>query len=240
MLNLKNSTPPSLTKPSGLILHDKNPPQMSCDIWKNVSKNCLVPLMSSSISVSIPKHMNVRMRSSSSGHTLCHTRSATPSALMRAPPPPPPVASSSARVSMSDLTESKVLDTMNPVLGWTMPAVPPTPSVRCGRVGRTPPMGMRQYSSSCTDLTLMPIAARRCCSFTLRSSNSSPGRSTKLVSSKKIFVSVNGMAYRNVGCMLFISLYRGDRCSSRQSMNSIVSRSSPCGSSVSHMIPNAA
>ena len=101
-------------------------------------------------------------------------------------------------------------------------------------------MGMRQYSSSCTDLTLMPIFARRCLSLTLRSSNSRPGRSTSDVSSKKIFVSVNGMAYRNVGCWLFISLYRGDRCPSRQSMNSMVSRSSPCGPSVSHMIPNAA
>mmetsp|Transcript_11462 Transcript_11462/g.49373 ORF Transcript_11462/g.49373 Transcript_11462/m.49373 type:complete len:202 (+) Transcript_11462:3181-3786(+) len=121
-----------------------------------------------------------------------------------------------------------------------MPAVPPTPSVLCGSVGRTPPMGMRQYSSSCTDLTLMPIFARRCLSLTLRSSNSRPGRSTSDVSSKKIFVSVNGMAYRNVGCWLFISLYRCDRCSSRQSMNSMVSRSSPCGPSVSHMIPKAA
>ena len=90
---------------------------MSCSILKNVSKNCRVPLMSSSISVSMPKHMNVRMRSSSSGHTLCHTRSATPSASMRAPPPVPPAFNSSARVSTRDLTDSKVFDTMKPVLG---------------------------------------------------------------------------------------------------------------------------
>jgi hypothetical protein len=37
---------------------------------------------------------------------------------------------------------------MPPVLGCTMPAVPPMPSTRWGMRGSTPPMGMRQYSSS--------------------------------------------------------------------------------------------
>lgn len=36
----------------------------------------------------------------------------------------------------------------SPVEGCTMPAVPPMPSTRCGCLGSTPPMGMRQYSSS--------------------------------------------------------------------------------------------
>ena len=37
-----------------------------------------------------------------------------------------------------------------PVDGCTMPAVPPMPSTRCGRRGRTPPMGIRHRSSSWT------------------------------------------------------------------------------------------
>ena len=32
--------------------------------------------------------------------------------------------------------------------GCTMPAVPPMPSTLWGTLGSTPPMGMRQYSSS--------------------------------------------------------------------------------------------
>lgn len=31
-----------------------------------------------------------------------------------------------------------------------MPAVPPMPRVRCGWRGSTPPIGIRQFSSSCT------------------------------------------------------------------------------------------
>lgn len=40
-----------------------------------------------------------------------------------------------------------------PVEGCTMPAVPPIPSTLCGCVGSTPPIGMRQYSSSSTRVT---------------------------------------------------------------------------------------
>mmetsp|Transcript_8987 Transcript_8987/g.14287 ORF Transcript_8987/g.14287 Transcript_8987/m.14287 type:complete len:297 (-) Transcript_8987:425-1315(-) len=230
---------------------ERNPPQMSSPIWKKVSKNWRVPLMSSSISVSAPKHMKVRIRSSSSGQMDRHTFSAMASASTSAAPPDAaaapvapsmasPPCSSWARESTSRRTESKVFDTMNPVDGCTIPAVPPTPSTRCGRVGSTPPMGIKQYSSSSTRLTLMPRDSRRCCSFTLRSSNSSPGRSTRDVSSKKIFRLVNGMAYKNVGWSLFASFFWSSRCWSRQSMNSMVSSGNPCGSSVSHIIPNAA
>lgn len=42
-----------------------------------------------------------------------------------------------------------------------MPAVPPMPRTRCGRRGRTPPMGMRQYSSSSIDFIFMPYFAMR-------------------------------------------------------------------------------
>jgi hypothetical protein len=38
-----------------------------------------------------------------------------------------------------------------------MPAVPPMPSTRCGCLGSTPPMGMRQYSSSSMDLTCLGV-----------------------------------------------------------------------------------
>ena len=233
---------------------DKNPPHMSWGIWKNVSKNCRVPLMSSSISVSIPKHMNVRMRSSSSGHTDRHTRSeaAAASNVVVAPPVSPSFfppreepssfarVSSSAMVSTSPRTLRSVLETMNPVLGCTMPAVPPTPRTLCGSVGNTPPIGIRQYSSSSTLATSMPMCASRSWSFTFKSSNSKPGRSTRLVSSKKILFGPKGIAYRNVGWSSFIRLYRGLRCASRQSMKSISSSGRPCGSTVSHKIPNAA
>lgn len=37
-----------------------------------------------------------------------------------------------------------------PVEGCTIPAVPPMPRTLCGTLGRTPPMGIRQYSSSST------------------------------------------------------------------------------------------
>lgn len=43
-----------------------------------------------------------------------------------------------------------------PVEGCTMPPVPPIPNVRWGNLGSTPPMGIRQYSSSVMDLTLIP------------------------------------------------------------------------------------
>ena len=44
-----------------------------------------------------------------------------------------------------------------PVEGCTMPAVPPIPSTLCGTRGSTPPMGMRQYSSSSIFLRSRPI-----------------------------------------------------------------------------------
>ena len=47
-----------------------------------------------------------------------------------------------------------------PVEGCTMPAVPPIPSTLCGTRGSTPPMGMRQYSSSSTFLRSRPILVR--------------------------------------------------------------------------------
>lgn len=34
--------------------------------------------------------------------------------------------------------------------GCTIPAVPPMPRVRCGWRGSTPPIGIRQFSCSCT------------------------------------------------------------------------------------------
>ena len=40
-----------------------------------------------------------------------------------------------------------------------MPPVPPMPRVRWGKVGSTPPMGIRQYSSSSMDFTRMPRCA---------------------------------------------------------------------------------
>jgi hypothetical protein len=86
----------------------------------------------------------------------------------------------------------------------------------------------------------MPLAARRCVSFSFKSSNCRPGRSTKEVSSKKILFALKGMAYRNVGWSLFCALNFASKCPSLQSMNSISSRGNPCGSSVSHTIPNAA
>mmetsp|Transcript_17135 Transcript_17135/g.42160 ORF Transcript_17135/g.42160 Transcript_17135/m.42160 type:complete len:255 (-) Transcript_17135:125-889(-) len=222
--------------------HDRKPPQTDCSILKNVSKNMRVPLMSSSMRVSAPKHMNVRMRSSSAGQMARHTLSEMASASMT-----PPLSLTSAfwasrastMVSTSTITVRRVLDTMKPVEGCTMPAAPPMPMARCGNLGSTPPMGMRQYSSSSTRFTLMSMASRRCASFTLRSSNSRLGRSTRLVSSKKILVSVKGMEYRNVGVFLLTPRRPSSRCPSRQSMNSMVSMGNPCGSSVSHMIPNA-
>ena len=37
-----------------------------------------------------------------------------------------------------------------------MPPVPPMPRVLCGNFGSTPPIGIKQYSSSVMELTLMP------------------------------------------------------------------------------------
>eukprot|EP00982_Pelagococcus_subviridis_P017573 31550-Pelagococcus_subviridis.AAC.6 len=182
--------------------------------------------------------MNVRILSSSSGHTDPHTLRATSSTFASTPAFSASF-NSFASVSTRDRTDNNVFDTMKPVDGCTIPAVPPIPSVRCGSVGSTLPMGIKQYSSSSTRFTHTPSFSSLCRSFTLRSSNSNPGRSTRLVSSKKICVSENGIAYRNVGCSSFIARCLSSKCESRQSMNNIVSSGNPCGSSVSHMIPNA-
>ena len=40
--------------------------------------------------------------------------------------------------------------------GCTIPAVPPMPSTLCGTLGSTPPMGIRQYSSSSMLLQAAP------------------------------------------------------------------------------------
>ena len=114
--------------------------------------------------------MKVRMRKSFSGQIEFHTNAAVASAsnlplficaasaASRAPVISPrlPALRASSSVPTSVLTHNIVFATINPVLGWTMPAVPPMPSVRCGNVGNTPPMGMRQYSSSCTLVTFTP------------------------------------------------------------------------------------
>ena len=44
-----------------------------------------------------------------------------------------------------------------------MPPVPPMPRVRWGMRGSTPPMGMRQYSSSSVDFTVTPRCFKRTC-----------------------------------------------------------------------------
>jgi hypothetical protein len=51
-------------------------------------------------------------------------------------------------------------ESMKPVEGCTMPAVPPMPRTRCGCAGSTPPMGIRQYSSSSIFLTCTHIGRR--------------------------------------------------------------------------------
>ena len=98
---------------------------------------------------------------------------------------------------------------MYPVDGCTMPAVPPTPIVRCGSSGRIPPMGMEQYSSSSIDSTSSPKCFIRASSRALSSGNGMIGRATRLVSSRKTFVSLNGMAYRNVGSLALDALSSG-------------------------------
>lgn len=89
-----------------------------------------------------------------------------------------------------------------PVEGCTMPPVPPIPSTRCGSLGRVPPMGIRQYSSSSTDFTWMPRCCSRASILSLRSWKPIAGRATKDVSSTKILVLEKGMAYRKVGNFL--------------------------------------
>ena len=63
--------------------------------------------------------------------------------------------------------------------------------------------------------------------LSLRSSNGTAGLATREVSSKKISVSLKGMAYRNVGVRSFLALSSGRsrRWSSLQSMKSILSTS---------------
>ena len=153
--------------------------------------------------------------------------------------PRTPALRASSNVLTSARTHNMVFATMKPVLGCTIPAVPPMPSVRCGNFGNTPPMGIKQYSSSCTAVTLTPRCSRRSFNLIFKSSNSSDGRATKLVSSRNTSVSENGMAYKNVGNLSFCSLNFGLKCSSRQSMNNIVSSGKSCFSTVAK-IPNAA
>ena len=205
------------------------------------------------MSVSIPKHMNVRMRKSLSDQMDFHTASAAAlasnlpfslcvaSAASKAAviSPRTPALRASSKVPINVRTQSIVLATMKPVLGCTMPAVPPMPSVRCGNVGNTPPIGMRQYSSSCTSVTLTPRWSSLSLSLSFKSSKSRPGRATRLVSSRKTSVSEKGIAYKKVGNLSFCSLNLGLKCSSRQSMNNIVSSGNGCFSTVATM-PNAA
>ncbi len=89
-----------------------------------------------------------------------------------------------------------------PVDGCTMPAVPPMPSTRCGRRGSTPPMGIKQHSSSSTAVTTTPRCARRARSRARSSAKPTAGRATRLVSSRNTRVGENGIAYKNVGSAL--------------------------------------
>ena len=54
-------------------------------------------------------------------------------------------------------TAPKARATIKPVEGCTIPAVPPIPITRYGTRGSTPPIGIKQYSSSSTYLTLKKL-----------------------------------------------------------------------------------
>mmetsp|Transcript_5527 Transcript_5527/g.15639 ORF Transcript_5527/g.15639 Transcript_5527/m.15639 type:complete len:287 (+) Transcript_5527:2326-3186(+) len=153
---------------------------------------------------------------------------------------PPSAASSSISASATVGAAPKTLEIMYPVDGWTMPAVPPTPIVRWGRLGSILPIGMQQYSSSSTDSTSRPRCFIRASKRAFSSGNGMMGRATRLVSSKNTLVSENGIAYRNVGSFEFDSLSSGSlsRWSSLQSMNSILSTGNGCDLTVT-VIPYA-
>mmetsp|Transcript_22224 Transcript_22224/g.48806 ORF Transcript_22224/g.48806 Transcript_22224/m.48806 type:complete len:326 (-) Transcript_22224:1263-2240(-) len=151
---LKKSVSPISMSVSIVIRHDRKPDHSWYGSPKNALKKKRVFSMLSFISVSIPKHMKVRSRRSCLLHTFSHTS-------LEKAVPFLPSSRASATASTSTSAELSVLDTMKPVDGCTMPAVPPIPRVRWGKVGSTPPMGMRQYSSSSMQRTLMPRLSSR-------------------------------------------------------------------------------
>mmetsp|Transcript_3483 Transcript_3483/g.12488 ORF Transcript_3483/g.12488 Transcript_3483/m.12488 type:complete len:316 (-) Transcript_3483:700-1647(-) len=237
----KKSLAARVMSPAGPTRHDKKPPQRESSRVKNVVKKRCVSDASIMSSVSIPKHLKVRMRSSCIGQISRHTDSETARASTSPCAPLSTLKCSrlSTSVEVSFLDSAIVLATMYPVLGCTIPAAPPSPSVCCGSFGRTLPMGMRQNSSSTIAFTSTPYDARRCERRSLRSSNGTLGRETRLVSSTKISVGLNGMQYRNVGSLSFRARASASRWSSRQSMKSI-SSSGNGWSSTSMRMPYAA
>mmetsp|Transcript_22831 Transcript_22831/g.58128 ORF Transcript_22831/g.58128 Transcript_22831/m.58128 type:complete len:227 (-) Transcript_22831:843-1523(-) len=213
---------------------DRKPCQWKSDSEKKALKKSRICARLSDSSMSMPKLLNARWRMRSTGHVARQMAAAMASASasflgLRATALL--VALSAGRDSWSMMASDTVgaapsmRDIMNPVEGCTMPAVPPMPSTRCGCTGSTPPMGIRQYSSSSIFLTLMPMCLRRASSRSLSSLNPTAGRATSDVSSTKILVFEKGMAYRKVGSAWFSLLItgKGSVWSSLQSMNSMVS-----------------
>ena len=210
-----NRDRPRPSRPTGRTRQERKPDQRAVGRPKKVPKKRRVPLKSSCISVSMPKHMKVRIRRCSWGHMASQAAEETASPDRRR------TRSESARESASTAALASVLESWKPVDGCTMPAVPPMPITRWLRRGRTPPMGMRQCSSSRTRVTVMPSACRRCFIRSLMSSKSTPGRATRLVSSQKMRPGLKGMTYRKVGRLPLRALDGSSRWLSRQSMNSI-------------------
>mmetsp|Transcript_1612 Transcript_1612/g.3698 ORF Transcript_1612/g.3698 Transcript_1612/m.3698 type:complete len:224 (+) Transcript_1612:2128-2799(+) len=220
---------PTPMRPPDDILQERNPPHISVGSLKNVLKNLLVVCTSRFIRISMPKHIKVRWRRSSCGQMLFHTRLDMLVALIFFSLSAPSTIWSSLMPSTIASTRTgawkRLLATIYPVAGCTIPAVPPMPSTLCGSRGRTPPIGMRQYSSSSIERMWIPMPRRRCSSLSFSSSKGMNGRATRLVSSTKILFLENGMTYRKVGSFSLLLLSLSSRCSSRQSMNIIESRS---------------
>mmetsp|Transcript_21904 Transcript_21904/g.74440 ORF Transcript_21904/g.74440 Transcript_21904/m.74440 type:complete len:208 (-) Transcript_21904:473-1096(-) len=99
---------PIWMRSTGRMRQLRKPPHVRFSSAKNVSKNRLVPSMSSCISVSMPKHMKVRILRSSPGHTSFHTSSLTFSISAWGPP----LRSPRSRLSTSVSADLSVLATM--------------------------------------------------------------------------------------------------------------------------------
>ena len=126
---------------------------------------------------------------------------------------------------------------MYPVEGCTIPAAPPTPTVRCGSRGSAPPIGIRHRSTSWIFRTRISKCSSLRSSRSRSSSKPTAGRATSDVSSRKTSVGENGIAYRNVGIRWLRARISGwpTVWSSLQSMNSIESSAKGCASTVAAM-----
>mmetsp|Transcript_1438 Transcript_1438/g.5723 ORF Transcript_1438/g.5723 Transcript_1438/m.5723 type:complete len:373 (+) Transcript_1438:302-1420(+) len=248
----KNSSPNEKSSTS-VSRYERNPCQLYVLVLKNAAKNDRVASSPSLSRMSMPVLKNSLCCKRQSGHVWDHTRALTSSmsTIASTSSRGVPVGSAEAawrRAAVSSVSSAsissgaapRVRAIMKPVAGCTMPPVPPKPSTRCGILGSTPPMGMRQYSSSSTSFTTTPRPASRFSRRALSSGKGTAGRATRLVSSTKMRVGENGMVYRNVGSAALRSrmLTSPARWSSRQSMKNMVS-SSKGWLSTSIMMPYA-